>query len=365
MMFGNRKVKEAKHVLSGSAKLLASRRDLLSEERIRMIEEKRKVLRDALQSPGREGMEAAQKDLEAACEKVLPKYRHPLVREYCEVILVAIVLAAGIRAYFLQPFKIPTGSMQPTLNGIIGHVSDAPPPVWPVRMFEKLAMGRTYVNVVAQRDEQIVDIRLVAQNFFMTRSVIETTAGRYDVPMPVEHLQSFFGVQRGRTYRAGEPIVQGYVDTGDQVFVDKMSYHFVRPKLGEVFVFRTTGIPGMQGSQFYIKRIAGLGGQTLRIDPPDLFVDGEVPQVFGLLRVMSEADGYRGYANASWSGNRFQFLGNPQVTYRVGEDAFFALGDNSYNSLDSRSWGGVPERNVVGRGFLVYWPFTKHWGVIR
>jgi signal peptidase I len=43
----------------------------------------------------------------------------------------------------------------------------------------------------------------------------------------------------------------------------------------------------------------------------------------------------------------------------------FALGDNSYNSSDSRYFGPVPERNVVGRGFVVYWPFLGQWGLIR
>ena len=44
---------------------------------------------------------------------------------------------------------------------------------------------------------------------------------------------------------------------------------------------------------------------------------------------------------------------------------YFALGDNSYNSYDSRWWGPVPEENLVGRGLLVYWPFYPHWGLIR
>ena len=40
-----------------------------------------------------------------------------------------------------------------------------------------------------------------------------------------------------------------------------------------------------------------------------------------------------------------------------------ALGDNSYNSSDSRMWGSVPESNLVGPALMVYWPF-EHWGNI-
>jgi signal peptidase I len=49
----------------------------------------------------------------------------------------------------------------------------------------------------------------------------------------------------------------------------------------------------------------------------------------------------------------------------VPDHSYFAMGDNSYNSFDSRYWGPVPEPNLVGRGLFVYWPFTWHWGLIR
>jgi signal peptidase I len=49
----------------------------------------------------------------------------------------------------------------------------------------------------------------------------------------------------------------------------------------------------------------------------------------------------------------------------VPKDGYFAMGDNSYNSYDSRYWGPVPQENLVGRGLFVYWPFNRHWGLIR
>ena len=58
-------------------------------------------------------------------------------------------------------------------------------------------------------------------------------------------------------------------------------------------------------------------------------------------------------------------LADPNQTFIVPQRHYFAMGDNSYNSYDSRYWGPVPEENLVGRGLLVYWPFNRHWGLIR
>ena len=75
-----------------------------------------------------------------------------------------------MRSYFLQPFKIPTGSMQPTLNGIIGHPSTEPPPNILRQIVEFVVMGRNYINVVSREDDQIFEIVPKKIAFFFTFS---------------------------------------------------------------------------------------------------------------------------------------------------------------------------------------------------
>jgi signal peptidase I len=80
---------------------------------------------------------------------------------------------------------------------------------------------------------------------------------------------------------------------------------------------------------------------------------------------MSCRNGYAGYSNGSAGGGTFPILGSPEDEYKVAQENYFALGDNSYNSSDSRYFGPVPQQNVVGRGLVVYWPFLGQWGLIR
>ncbi len=48
----------------------------------------------------------------------------------------------------------------------------------------------------------------------------------------------------------------------------------------------------------------------------------------------------------------------------IPKDSYFMLGDNSSHSSDSRYWGFVPRRNIVGRALLVFWPFSRRWGLV-
>jgi len=312
-------------------------------------------------------------------------------RENCEVFLVAIVVALGVRTYFLQPFTIPTGSMFPTLNGIIGTKTDNPPPNPLVRIAQLAWFGRTWVNVVTDTDDVIRDAREVKTLPFTnwesplkllnlaTRTELICERKRYVIDCPRDTLLSSL-IQRFGVCKAGDVIARGYYDAGDHVFVDKLTYHFRKPQRGEVFVFNTQHIPtrenttqGMNGpSQFYIKRLAGTPEDLLRVRPPELFINGKRAEGFGFARVMAAQGEYRGYSNgAERMGpngpyvDAMKLLRSPDETWRVHPRSYFAMGDNSYHSSDSRDWGEVPQENIMGRGVFVYWPFTWHFGLIR
>jgi signal peptidase I len=342
-MFTSRQVKHSRLLLRHARKYLRYKDDQLSSADRDQITAGMKDLREALWQRNREKIHSTADALDKTLHRLTPVTWESHWRENCEVILVAIVVAVGIRSYFLQPFKIPTGSMQPTLNGIIGYPSTAPAPNILRQIGEFIVMGRNYINVVSREDDQLLEIQPRKMFFFFSHD---------------------FNVFPGRIYHRGDIIARGAIDTGDQVFVDKFSYNFWKPHRGDVFVFRTNHIPGIRedpevGSPFYIKRLAGLPGDMLRIDPPFLYVNGTKAEGYGFARVMSAKPPYRGYA----SGH--EYLSQPDRTFTVPQHGYFALGDNSYNSYDSRYWGVVPEANLVGRGLLVYWPFHPHWGLIR
>src|SRR6266851_5002826 len=295
-MFTSRYVKHSKLLLRHAQKYLRYKRDVLDTETYDAVGADIRRLHAALRQRDRKQIEGRAEELDAKLHQLTPVTWESHWRENCEVILVAIVVAVGIRSYFLQPFKIPTGSMQPTLNGIIGHPSTAPAPNILRQIGEFIMLGRNYIDVVSREDDQVLQIEQKKFLFFFTFSRLTCRHQKFLVYAPPETLIHDFNVFPERVCRRDEIIARGAVDTGDQVFVDKLSYNFVKPHRGDVFVFRTKNIPDIgDQTQFYIKRLAGLPGDTLRIEPPKLFVDGKVVEGFGFERVMEGRDGYCGY----------------------------------------------------------------------
>src|SRR5215472_9923309 len=363
-MFTLRYVKHSKLLVRHAQKYLRYKRDTLDPVTYDEVGAQIRRLRAALKQRDRKEIESRAETLDKTLHKLTPVTWESHWRENCEVILVAIVIAVGIRSYFLQPFKIPTGSMQPTLNGIIGHPSAEAPPNFLRQIAEFVVLGRNYINVVSREDDQLLEIVPRKVGFFFAFSRLVFERQNFLVYAAPDTLRQDFNIFPGRLFHRGEIIARGAIDTGDQVFVDKFSYNFVKPHNGDVFVFRTNSIPAIRpdpvgGPPFYIKRLAGIPGDMLRIDPPFLYINGKKAKGYGFERVMSAKLPYRGYAPGH------EYLSKPNQTYRVPPNGYFAMGDNSYNSFDSRYWGPVPLENLVGRGLFVYWPFYPHWGVIR
>jgi len=379
-LFTPRHVKQGRAIAKDARKLLAYKRDIWSETAVADFEAGIRKLEAAITTRDKRQISEAADELDKQAGVYVKPVTDAAWRENTEVFLVAIVIALAVRTYFLQPFTIPTGSMQPTLNGILGYKTETPPPNIAVRLLHTAVFGRTWLDVVAKDDEMIVESREFKRAGLLTRTEIVTDKNRYVVSCPRETLFRYF-IGSMRPYKKGEVIARGYYDTGDHVFVDKMSYHFRTPKRGEVFVFNTQNIPTrenqatqMRGpSQYYIKRLAGVPGDELQIQPPRLLVNGAPAQGYGFQNVMSGSyelpnRGFRGYSNHSEQPSglyRMNLLGAPEEKVKLPPKSYFALGDNSYHSSDSRDWGTVPEKNLMGRGVLVYWPFTRHWGSIR
>ena len=134
------------------------------------------------------------------------------------------------------------------------------------------------------------------------------------------------------------------VSAGDHVLVEGVSFLSREPQRGDIVVFRTDGIASISKATFYVKRIAAEPGEHVRISDGKLFVDGK--QVS-----LSNAVGEIEYNSRPGFGRL-----SPQTEVTVRSGCYFVLGDNSTNSFDSRFWGSVPRRNIIGRVAFCYWP---------
>lgn len=401
-MFTPKWKKEAKLLAKGARKFVHYKRDLLKPERVDEIESRRVDLLAAVKEGDRAKVAEASKQVRATCENSLPREK-PVgwFEENVEVMFVAIVVALGLRAYYLQPFRIPTGSMQPTLNGIVGTpLKEEDWPSFPVRLAERVLRGSTYVKVVNDKDRrlalsqrgraQVRDFQLF--HFFSRSELLFTDSKPLRLPAPGNAIKDLGVEDAERTalrnngvLPAGTVVAEGRIDTGDLVLVDKFSYHFRKPKRGEVFVFDTLGNQGIRersgeqgGGSHYIKRLAGVPGDSLSIQPPNLLIDGKIAQEPGIRRVMEgpppfepEHKGYQ-FASEEFGRGLPQFLNGPGQVLELRKEApvgmreYAALGDNTGNSLDSRYWGPVKEFNLVGPALFSLWPVTTgHWGFIR
>ncbi len=364
----HRKYKKLVEALLHDAKhARGMREDVAAPADLGRMEALEQNLRDALQARDARALEACAEELGHAREKIWPPRRWPGWRENIEMFIVVLAVATGIRAYVIAPFKIPTGSMQPTLNGITAVAQSEPRLLdhFPFSLVPLLLFGESYVEVhapesgvmqpVARDDEysywQLNDQRVKIPSQFFSQLG----------PKP-EHIffkPDDYGVVR---VEKGQLLAMGRVCGGDMIFVDRIRYNFLPMRRGDIIVFRTAHINDarVQKNQHYIKRLVGLPGETIQVDPPHLVVNGKkIEQPFAFHRLLTDPR-YVGYTLQPGAQ-----LSQPSDKITVGPDEFLPFGDNTRNSQDGRYFGPVPRGDLLGPSFMVFWPFSGHWGLAR
>lgn len=251
------------------------------------------------------------------------------LREYIRVAVIAFLLVVLIRTFFLEAYKIPTSSMETTL--LPGDLI----------LVEKLSYG---------------------------------TFNQLDIPL-----------------------------TGWSIPVFTLP-DYTKPAVNDVIVFR---FPGDRDALIenedvnYIKRVVGLPGSVLEIIEKKVYVNGEAvtqpegvifksaagenkserifprgrgwsDKNYGPLQIPQKGDLIRltpfnfqewrvfinrelGRETAALEGGKIYIDGKETSEYTVKKNYYFVLGDNRDDSMDSRYWGFVPEENIIGRAFMVYW----------
>lgn len=333
----------------------------------------------------------ARSGLEDALENWAPLHRNGWTENF-EVLVVALGVAMAFRCYLFQPFKIPTGSMQPTLYGIHSEPRDGPGLLdkSPLKQLKWLVTGDWYREVRVAAGGQVLP--LIGDDSKPGYVAFQVAGRRYHVPSDAVSYQGrddrYQAVKIGDRlftipiYRNVQPredgmiapgavLWSGIVHSGDHVFVNRIVWNFRRPRRGEVMVFSTQGIRGLPPGTHYIKRMVGLPHESVGIRPPELLIGGTPvtePYTIGrLVRREKLADWAPPYAGYQVIGTR---VPPSEITYepalRTAEDnvtlgayEYYALGDNTGNSKDSRYWGVVPERNLLGPACVVYWPFAS------
>lgn len=423
--FSGKKRKLFKDFLSAAYNVHNYRRDLMPQADDRRMHElimKVEELFDDGKSDTPE-FESAKEEL----EKLMKKYGgtiYPLtsLADNVDVIVVAGILALSVRSFFFQPFQIPTNSMYPSFYGMTPQVytqsEDAPN--FAERLFRLVTKKASNYNLKAPSDGEVF-IRINHPSEMSRNGGIfhgETRPARWLLVLPTrEKAYTFmqngktfelglpadfsidsvmpkaypFGsqspsssdyfkaindrakiVQKGGEYylslgnkKAGESILNFDILGGDMLFVDRFTYNFRKPKIGEPFVFRTGECAGLTAlnhgvpdDKYYIKRLVGEGGDELQIKDSTLYRNGKPIEGSAAFKQNANREGdYCGYkAEGALKNGR---------SAKVAPHSYYAMGDNSANSLDSRYWGDVPEKSVVGRALVIFYPFTERWGAAK
>jgi signal peptidase I len=378
----SRTVRQANDLCHRVEKILNAQRDVLAPQAIEAVSASIRQLRTAAAN-GSTAVEKEASNLETVANKWLKPYPNANIRENIDVILVALVVALGIRTFFLQPMAIPTGSMQPTLFGITQQDlrkdpnATIPNPI--IRLFDGVARGIWYYHLVAAEDgafRRLEPPRTILPLVKTQQLIVGERS--YTIWFPPDDFERHCALRLGEVFRKGDDILKLKIMSGDRLFVDRFTYNFRRPQRGEIIIFATYGLPELTPDTHYIKRLIGLPGEKVQIlDDQHVAINGReldatTPRFENIYSFSGppREDHYSGHLNGvalERAGRppfgRTQFLFPDAATAVViPPREYLVMGDNTMNSNDSRYWGPFPQDRVVGRFAFAFWPISSRFG---
>lgn len=391
-------------------RMVAAQRDLLTPAAIAGVTAAINALDETLQQTHTGKIRIKMEELDFTANKWLKPYPHASWRENVEVLLVALAVAMAIRTFFIQPFKIPTGSMQPTLFGVTSEPDFSHYDSWKdreaiiaqlneqVKLRDALVIptgmqrikewfeGISYLHVTAPADGavQLGNLRrFLIFNIWQAYTIGGVEHKIWFPPdcgeQPLDRRAGLY-LNPDHVYRQGDDVIKIKVSAGDHLFVDRLTFNFRKPERGEILVFETKGIehPQMKQDQFYIKRMVVMPGDRVSIgDDRHLVINGErldastphFANVYGFNPATPPRDSqFSGHVNGTvvqqfdLPPNLAPLFPNAQTVFTNDSNSYMVMGDNTCNSFDSRAWGTFPAKNVIGKSFFVYWPITSRFG---
>lgn len=313
--------------------------------------------------------QAAVDACENRLEPLMPKNDLPRrIRNFLDVLVVACTVAGGIRALYIQPFRIPTSSMQPTLFGIHYVDREASRPFMGSLTRSLMPVQASKAQVKVRSDGMVsTQYRMRSSNIISTVSDFKIGPETYTVPGDYLSQVLRYLPRPKPFYQTGDTFCDGWLSTGDHVFVERFSLFFRPFKRGDVIVFNTENISSPTqplGGFYYIKRLVGLPGDTLQISDNILMIRPKGEKEFRPAWEFSDAFRKVYSLKGGYQGHKADGLLSLGGELTVPEGHFFALGDNTNFSLDGRNWGFIPRRNMVGLAVMIFWPVSRRWGIV-
>lgn len=265
--------------------------------------------------------------------KIIKPYKKSIIHEYAEAIITAVILALLIRTFIVQAFKIPTGSMQPTLHGANYYgVGDR-------ILVNKFIYGAKSPTGIMFTDIQLPYFQLPALRQPKHGDIIVFTTR--DIALLDEDEQNKDFIKR----LVGLP--------GDRIEILGLRRELLfakSPKSGRIHhIFNPIKIFEPDGT-IMIRGECRDTGEMLTVGPINadegvILLNGEIlddPEVFKHIPYLNEGQ-----------------FGARNKSIIVPDNSYYVLGDNSPSSKDSRFWGFVPHENLRGMAFFVYWPLNR------